>query len=257
MFSRQLSEMQINNLNESELHILKYINFNQEKVAQMKIRDLSEAVSYSTATIMRFSKKLGFSGFSELKFEIKKNLEEKKPTNVLHDSHQRLNTMKKDVLNTINLVDPDYLHQLAQRIIKAPKIHLFGTGISGVVISYFERMLFSIGIFHVYRYESSKLINHAILGMEENEIVIVTSASGEFAPTINTVKLAKIENVEVLALTPYTKNEIAQNAKYNLHFFGDLRENKGAEYTTRLPVFYLIHLLINSIIQQTHQKENI
>ena len=30
MFSRQLSEMQINNLNESELHILKYINFNQK-----------------------------------------------------------------------------------------------------------------------------------------------------------------------------------------------------------------------------------
>lgn len=76
----------INSLTISELDILRFIDNNKKEILKMSIQDLSKAVFFSTTSIMRLCKKIGFSGFSELKFyvkeEIKKNEENEKRRNV-------------------------------------------------------------------------------------------------------------------------------------------------------------------------------
>lgn len=247
MLKINISEDQINSLSESELIILKFLNANQKKVTTMSIREFANRVNFSTATISRFCLKIGLEGYSELKYAVKKSLTSQPKGNkntMLHKSK----VMSKDTINTLSLINPDDLLSIARKISQSTKIHLFGTGISGITIEYFEKLLFSCGMFNVFRYETSKLCNHSILKMGKDELLIVVSASGEFAPTINSVKLAKVNGASVLAITPYNQNEIASNASMNIRFFGDLRENYGAEYTTRLPVFYIFNLLFKSIL---------
>ena len=67
MLNLHLNNSVIQRLSANELAILEYIYENHEDVVHMSIRELSQAVSYSSATILRFCKKLGLSGFSELK----------------------------------------------------------------------------------------------------------------------------------------------------------------------------------------------
>lgn len=248
MFSHHLTEDLINSLNESELYILKYINANEKHIAHMTIRSIADDLSYSTTTIMRFCKKLGFSGFSELKYEIKRNQNISVSSDPILEAKQISKVITKDVKNTLSLLDSAAIEKISKMLYHSNRIHLFGQGISGIPITYIEKLLFSAGKNNIFRYNTSKLCNHAILNMDQDDLLIVVSASGEFSPTITTVKLAKANNVRVFSITPYNKNDIATNADINLHFFGDLRENNGAEFTTRLPVFYLIHVIFESVL---------
>ena len=258
MFAQTLTEDQLKQLNESELYILRYINANAETVANTGIRELAETISYSTATIMRFCKKLNFAGYSELKYAIKQNIITTQ-TNLIDHSNVELtkdmNDLAQEIRNTLSLVSAKVLDRTVEELMSEKNVHLFGTGISGIVIDYIERLLFSIGKHNVYRYHSSKLIDHTITNMDKNDILIVMSSSGEFAPTIKTVKLAKLVNVLVIAISPFTKNEISSTADINYHFFADKRENTGAEYTSRLPVFYIIDLIFNAIFEKIRLQE--
>mgnify|MGYP004534114009 CR=1 FL=1 len=62
---------QVNNLNETEVHVYNYIMQNKEKILDESIRELANDVHVSTATIVRFWKKLGCEGFIELKYKLK------------------------------------------------------------------------------------------------------------------------------------------------------------------------------------------
>ena len=62
---------QVNSLNETEAHIYNYVMQNKEKVLEESIRELANDVHVSTATIVRFCKKLGCEGFIELKYKLK------------------------------------------------------------------------------------------------------------------------------------------------------------------------------------------
>ena len=67
---------QVSSLNETEVHIYNYVLNNKEKVLDESIRELAHDAHVSTATIVRFCKKLGCEGFLELKYKLKESLTE-------------------------------------------------------------------------------------------------------------------------------------------------------------------------------------
>ena len=67
---------QVNSLNETEAHVYNYVLNNKEKVLEKSIRELAHDTHVSTATIVRFCKKLGCEGFLELKYKLKKSITE-------------------------------------------------------------------------------------------------------------------------------------------------------------------------------------
>lgn len=67
---------QVENLNEAELCVYNYIVKNLKHILNISVRELADEVHVSTATVMRFCKKMGYSGFSELKYKIKEFYEQ-------------------------------------------------------------------------------------------------------------------------------------------------------------------------------------
>ena len=66
---------QVESLNETEAYVYNYVVKNTKKVLNASIRELANDTHVSTATIMRFCKKMGCEGFTELKYRLKENLE--------------------------------------------------------------------------------------------------------------------------------------------------------------------------------------
>ena len=62
---------QVKDLNDLELEVYNYIMRHQEKVLEMKIRELAEGSHVSTTTVLRFCKKMGCNGYSEFKVKYK------------------------------------------------------------------------------------------------------------------------------------------------------------------------------------------
>ncbi len=54
-------------LSTNEISLLNYFLKNSEKINQKKIKDIANETFNSTAYIVRFCQKLGFSGYSEFK----------------------------------------------------------------------------------------------------------------------------------------------------------------------------------------------
>ena len=75
---------QISKLNELETLVFDFIIKSPEEVQQMTIRDLASQAHVSTSTIVRLCTKLGFEGWSDLKFYLKNNSKKK---------HQKSNIM--------------------------------------------------------------------------------------------------------------------------------------------------------------------
>lgn len=62
---------QVSSLNEIEAQVYNYVMMNRNKVMDESIRELAHDTHVSTATVIRFCKKMGCSGFLELKYKLK------------------------------------------------------------------------------------------------------------------------------------------------------------------------------------------
>ncbi|MDN6437426.1 MAG: MurR/RpiR family transcriptional regulator, partial [Lactococcus sp.] len=59
------------NLSDMDLEILAYVVKHQKQVQNANIIDLSKAVHVSKSSVLRMTKKLGFSGYTEFKYFLK------------------------------------------------------------------------------------------------------------------------------------------------------------------------------------------
>lgn len=66
---------QVESLNETETHVYNYVVKNTNKVLNESIHELANDTYVSTATVMRFCKKMGCECFTELKYRLKESEE--------------------------------------------------------------------------------------------------------------------------------------------------------------------------------------
>ena len=70
----QLVGLHFDHLSESEKDLARYIIAHQEDIAELTLIELGQKVLMSKSTVLRFAKKLGFSGYSEMKYFIQSSL---------------------------------------------------------------------------------------------------------------------------------------------------------------------------------------
>lgn len=269
MVTLHLDDAVIKSLSNNELNVLKYVYEHSDEVLDMSIQTLATQTSYSSATILRFCKKLGYSGFAEFKYALR--AEERKenpgpPAAKAQDFNTRImiDSLCSNVEGTSNLISEDQLSHTFRYFDSNCPIYLWAPGgITSILSDYFEKLLFSIGRQNVYKIESSKMGEHILRNIHSESLLILISTTGDFGPTVRLGKIARMNNVPILSITPYTNNEVANLATVNFRFFTNQRENRGAEFTSRLPVFYMINTIIRCYLQyklsgreQTEQGEN-
>lgn len=131
---------QVESLNETEAYVYNYVVKNTKKVLNESIRELANDTHVSTATIMRFCKKMGCEGFTELKYRLKESEEtqETKEDNVADQFGYFIEKIKSsDYLDSI---------QRAAEIIKQSDLILtLGIGTTGDFAKYTSRLLSGVG----------------------------------------------------------------------------------------------------------------
>ena len=101
---------QVNSLNETEAQVYNYIMMNKDKVMNASIRALARDTHVSTATVIRFCKKMGCSGFLESKYKLKD-----------HKHTQSINA-KQDSTNFMSFVEYTNVKQYQEAIQRAVEI---------------------------------------------------------------------------------------------------------------------------------------
>ncbi len=259
MFRLKLNDAAIKSLSPNELNVLKYVYGHSEEVLNMSIHELSRNVAYSSSTILRLCKKLGFSGFAEMKYTLRAEMNRKPPNEPVRTDYnvERIfDNLYTDIEGTASLIQPEQLIKTFKYFDSSRSIFLWApSGITAIVAEYFEKLLLSIGRQNVYIMESMRMTEHVFRTRGSNAVLILISASGDFAPTIKIGKIACMNNIPVISITPYSNNKIADLASVSFRFFVRQRENKGAEFTSRLPAIYIINMIMQCYLKYRQFQE--
>ncbi|WP_088041090.1 MurR/RpiR family transcriptional regulator [Bacillus sp. EAC] len=236
MFSNEI----IASFNELEISLYNYISQNMEKVAYMRIRELADETHVSTATILRFCRKLNCEGFSEFKVKLKMVLEEKKRTIIKSSHHSVVEFFERTLSGDID----EKIKEAAIQINQSENVIFIGIGSSGILAEYGARYFSSLGKFSLYIKDPHFPIHSKL---RYNSVTIALSVSGENNFTVNHLNLLKQEGSKIISITNNKLSTIAKISDLNIPYYVTEEYFEEANITTQVPVIYIIESLAREI----------
>lgn len=237
----------LQSLSPKELEILQYVHDHSDEIISMSIQTFAQEINYSTSTVIRFCRKLGFSGFPEFKYYLKTLNTQKDEPQISSDISVASikNSIKTDLESTSRLLNSDDMFQIARLLCKNPPIYLYSpAGLTDISVRYLEGMLFISDCQKIYKTTASKTLRHFIQTADKESIFIFISNSGRFESTLNLAKEARLHGMIVISISSIENNDLAEVSTYNLRFFSQKRENEGADLNSRLCSFFVLSSFI-------------
>ncbi len=234
-------------LSGTEYHILEFVVKNQEKVLDMTVQELSDTMYVSTASIMRFCKKLGFSGFSEFKFHLKREVSAK----IIATSKLSVEDMKQSMLSdlekTNSFIDAHTLETVVSLLTADKNIHFFAKGITTCVFSYFQKYLLTLGK-HSTIYGDTHIAYLGVERMTEQDVFIVASLSGLTAQVIKAAQIAKANGATIIAFSKMNNNPLSAIAHHSFYVPSEDVVYGGLDTQSRINMFFIVDLIIKKYV---------
>ena len=116
----------LHSLSPKELEIMQYVHEHSDAIVSMSIQTFAQEINYSTSTVIRFCRKLGFSGFPEFKYFLK-NLNIQKEQNPVSSDISVAsikNSIKADLESTSSLLNSAVTRQFIYTVLLVLPIFL-------------------------------------------------------------------------------------------------------------------------------------
>lgn len=197
-------------LNKNELEILNFCMKNATKIKEMKINDIATQTFTSAASIVRFCKKLGFSGFAEFKAAITLNTEESSKEHI--DYYPDLFS---DIDKSIELINEPIIDDVLELIHNANRIEFFGEGSSRIVCSEVAKKFRTIGK-TAFNYDDNSMMYISANYLTPKDLIFAVSISGETSQILKALNIAKIRGAKIISLTDISNNSQSKLADKSL-----------------------------------------
>lgn len=226
---------QISRLNTTETYVYNYVIQNIKKVLKMSIRELAEETHVSTATIIRFCKKLDCDGFVEFKYMLKQS------TNHLDESLEELNNMG---IFFEYAKTEDYKQNIqkgTQLIKQAGIITIVGFGINSDFARYSARLFSHIGYFS-YAVDDPE---YPIYMKDDRAVVVVFYEEAQKELILRVIEEYHKNRYQVILISRGHVKKMDQLCEVIIHISDD--DVKIGEIYSRIPVIYTIENLANGL----------
>ncbi|WP_129727773.1 MurR/RpiR family transcriptional regulator [Ectobacillus funiculus] len=233
----------IASFNELETSLYNYICQNSEKVAYMRIRELADETHVSTATILRFCRKLNCEGFSEFKVMLKMHLGENKKTILKSSEHSVAEFFERTLKGDIE----EKIRQAASLVNQAESVIFIGIGSSGILAEYGARYFSSLGTFSMYIKDPLFPIHSQL---RHNSVTIALSVSGENNFTVTHLHQLKQEGSKIISITNNKHSTIAKISDINIPYYVTEEWFENANITTQVPVLYILESMAREIYKR-------
>ncbi|MEI5993449.1 MurR/RpiR family transcriptional regulator [Candidatus Enterococcus mansonii] len=241
----------VQSLNDLEMLVYQYILEHMDSVPKLTIRQFSTNCHVSTSTILRFCSKMGFDGFSELKYALKKE-KKQQAFEQFYDATIHVDSFLKR-LNQQTYFET--LKPAITMICSARHIVFSGIGTSGILGTYGSRYFANMGI---NAYSIDDPFTPIPQRGFENTLAIILSVSGETQEVIKQITELKRSGAKILSITNDEHSTIARLADYNISYYmPDERASSLDPFinlTTQVPVIALLELLAHQAGKELSDK---
>ncbi|MCY9764318.1 MurR/RpiR family transcriptional regulator [Paenibacillus alvei] len=203
--------------------VAEYVLANLEEIPHLSIKNLAQLTKTSDASVLRFCKTMGYSGYRSFIVSISASIgsmdDEQKDQYTDIQPGDDLDTIisnisrniSKSIEDTLCVIDRKEIARAVQVLRESNRVVFFGIGASGLVAIDGEQKFSRINkMCHAYTDGHSQLTAATLL--DKGDVAIFVSNSGDTIEILDTLEIAKKNGACVIAITKYTKSELAENA---------------------------------------------
>ena len=250
-----------NEMGSAEKRIADYILENTQDIISYSISELSSLCNCGDATVVRFSRRLGFNGFQALKIGIAQELtttsslnsEISKEDSCFDIFKKRINSITISLQNTESVLDKDELEKAANLIINAKRIVIFGLGNSAAVANDAAHKFLRLGL-----NAQACCDNHlqAIIAshLDRQSVAIGISHSGSSTDIVDALRLSKIGGASTICVTNYGNSPIVKSADVVLHTKSDETKHSILAMSSRIAQLSIFDAIYTYIVVNYDRK---
>lgn len=266
---KETIKIKYSKLSKSEKIVADYILEDKGDITNITLSAFSKTLKVSEPTIMRFTRTIGLTGFTQLKLLAMRDIGQQShennedfflhnfdisPNDKLEDIPQIIyNKTSKALFDTFQLFEEKVYLDTINALKKANIIEIVAVGNSGAIAHDLMSKLVRIGI--SARYNSDNHIQDLnILGMKKNDVLFAITHSGSTNDLVNSVKLAKENNITTIVLTNFKSAQVTKYADIIL-YTGDFETSFLSEtMTSRISQLMIIDMIYSGLIISDYEK---
>ena len=230
------NEEKIKSFSTTDMRIYNYILKHSIQFPYMSIRELADEIPTSTASIMRFVKRMGYDSFPELKYAYKKG-EKEVSLYMVNDLDETIDCLKK--FNTPYY--QDLFKEIAYILGDANMIIFDGMGDSAKIAEYAARRFSINGIFSAALTDPYQRVS-----MDGTDIVVVMlSVSGNTPELIRKANGYKAAGSTLITITASDDNTLTKMSDHNISYYVNDVRTEEMSRTTQVPALSIIEILSN------------
>jgi len=209
----------------ADAKLAEYVREHPSEMIYRSVADVAQASSVSEATVVRFARKLGLSGFQDLKLHLAREVIS--PIRSIHEAispedppavvlRKVFGSHVAALNDTLQVVDPISIAKAVEAIAKARHVYFIGVGTSGPNTLDAYNKLFRLGIPCSAHTDSH--LQAMVIGMTGPEdVVIAITHSGNTKDPVTTLELAHKRGATTIAITNFSRSPISRVADIVLY----------------------------------------
>lgn len=254
-----LIKIKYDKLTASEQKIADYILLNSEVFLKSNAQEIGDLTQTSGASVIRFCKKLGFSGLENLKVEVAKSninshdnqkidpIIESADTNdiLVNKIYSNIETSLK---RTIHLMDFQLLEKIIDIIRKANKVYLYGIGASSLSAYDLYHKFNRINKTTFYGFDGHMNIEFAVHS-QPSDVAIAISYGGNTKEVLLAVKQLKENKTPVIAIVKEGESSLSQLADYCLFVPNTEKQIKMGALSSKFSQSFLVDIIYFGVVK--------
>ncbi|MCY9806010.1 MurR/RpiR family transcriptional regulator [Lentilactobacillus senioris] len=250
----------ISSLTKSEQALFDYVVKNMDQVKNQSIREVAAETFVSTATFLRFVKKIGFTGFSEfttvIKYTVLNNQTATKPMPFTVQQRDYREEYLKNITESVRVISPTKINEIVSHLATHPNVYLFAKGISKYATEYIY-YLYSMAGFSVTYPKDYEFRQVTMKQVQKDDLVFIISYDGqnsEFLEMMHSFE-ASHQRPFIVSITEADNNTIQNLSDVNLYVFTDQVTVNQTEISSQISTIALLELVLYQYIEDYGKRD--
>lgn len=242
-----------------ERKIADLIMADPHSVLPLTITQFSELAGCGTATLVRFSKRLGLNGYQELKLAIAQEistLSNEKETISPYDScysmfTKRLRDIQVALQKTRLVLSPSAMDAAAKKIMNAKRIVIFGLGNSAAIAHDAQHKFLRVGL-NATACSDNHLQSIIASHLDSDCVAIGISHSGKSVDIVQALRLARISGAATICVTNYETSPITEVSDICLFTQSEETQHSILAMSSRIAQLTIFDAIYTYIVANTN-----
>jgi DNA-binding MurR/RpiR family transcriptional regulator len=251
-------------MSRAEKRVAQLVLEDATQVLRQTITELAESAGTSQATVLRFCRVLGYSGYPAFRIDLARSLSqvevERERFSIQHGEIDAEDSVEnvvnklafheaRAIEQTAQFLDLEALERMVQSIVVADRIELYGIGSSNLACGDLQQKLTRIGLFALSYSDPHLALTGAAL-LTPKSVAIAVSYSGRTIETNDALELASASGARTLAITNYPDSPLAATADEVLVTMSEETQFRSGAMASRIAQLAVVDVLFVRIAQR-------